>query len=182
MVTILKVGDQKSAANLDRLYVLPDYHIVVLYHSRTCPPCLSMKPAWTAACAKFKNEYDLKCKNNGRKVVIANVDENGIQYLNKVYKDVQGTPTIAHIHHDGTVTKYEGDRSKDAFLHWLNSTLGKHCGKSHSHNHSQSHGHSHSLKRGGKKKKSRSVRRVRRGRQTRSSKTRKNRSNRSNRR
>lgn len=170
MVTILKVDDQKSAAVLDRQYVLRDHHIVALYHSTTCPPCLSMKPAWHAACAKFKNKYDLKCKNNGRKVVIANVDENGIQHLNKVYKDVQGTPTIAHIHHDGTVTKYEGSRSEKSFLNWLNSVLGKHCGNGHSHSHSN-------LKQGGKKKKSRSVgrmRRIRRGLKTR----RKNRSNR----
>lgn len=167
MVTILKVDDQKSAANLDRLYVLPDHHIVVLYHNKTCPPCLSMKPAWTAACANFNSNYASKCIRNNRNVVIANVDENGIRHLNKVYKDVQGTPTIAHIHHDGTVTKYEGDRSKEAFLTWLNSTLGKHCG-------------GHSV--GRKYKKSRSVRRVRRGLKPRTSKTRKNRSNRSNRR
>jgi len=167
MVTILKVVDQKSAANLDRLYVLPDHHIVVLYHNKTCPPCLSMKPAWTDACVNFKSNYASKCIRNNRKVVIANVDENGIRHLNKVYKDVQGTPTIAHIHHDGTVTKYEGDRSKEAFLTWLNSTLGKHCG-----------GHS-----GGRKyKKSRSVRRVRRGLKPRTSKTRKNCTNRTNRR
>jgi thiol-disulfide isomerase/thioredoxin len=170
MVTILKVDDdQKSAANLDRLYVLPDHHIVVLYHNKTCPPCLSMKPAWTAACANFKSNYASKCIRNNQKVVIANVDENGIRHLNKVYKDVQGTPTIAHIHHDGTVTKYEGDRSKEAFLTWLNSTLGKHCDKSHSRSHGQN-----SLKRGGRKKNSQSVPRIRRGRGTR----RKNRSNR----
>lgn len=176
MVTILKDSGKsanaqhaaaKCAAELERLYALPDHHIVVLYHSTTCPPCKLMMPAWTAACAKFKSEYDSKCKNNKRKVVIANVDENCIQHLKKVYKDVQGTPTVAHIHHDGTVTKYEGDRSKEAFLKWLDSTLGKHCGNGHSHN-----------SQGGSKKKSRSVRRVRRGRQTRSSKTRKNRTNR----
>jgi len=164
MVTILKDSGKSAnaqhAAELERLYALPDHHIVVLYHSTTCPPCKLMMPAWTAACAKFKSEYDSKCKNNKRKVVIADVDENCIQHLKKVYKDVQSTPTVAHIHHDGTVTKYEGDRSEEAFLKWLDSTLGKHCG-----------GHS-----GGKK--SRSVRRVRRGRQTRSSKTRKNRTNR----
>jgi thiol-disulfide isomerase/thioredoxin len=159
MVTILKVYNAASAADLDRQYVLPDHHIVVLYHNTECPPCKLMMPAWDAACAKFKSEYDSKCIHNKRKVVIANVDENGIQHLNKVYKDVQSTPTVAHIHHDGTVTKYEGDRSKEAFLTWLKSTLGKHCG-----------GHSG----GGKYKKSRSVRRVRRGRGTR----RKNRSNR----
>ena len=167
MVTILKVDNAASAADLDRRYVLPDHHIVVLYHSTTCPPCKLMMPAWTAACAKFKSDYDSKCKNNKRKVVIANVDENGIQHLKKVYKDVQSTPTVAHIHHDGTVTKYEGDRSEEAFLTWLNSTLGKHCGN----------GHSHS-KRGGRKKKSRSVRRVRLGLKTRRIKTRKNRTNR----
>lgn len=167
MVSILKVHDAVSAADLDRRYALPDHHIVVLYHNTECPPCKLMMPAWTAACAKFKSDYDSKCKNNKRKVVIANVDENGIRHLKKVYNDQnQGTPTVAHIHHDGTVTKYEGNRSKNSFLTWLNSTLGKHCGNGHSHN-----------SQGGRKKKSRSVRRVRRvrlGLKTR----RKNRSNR----
>ena len=163
MVTILKVDDQKSAAELDQLYALPDHHVVVLYHNTECPPCKLMMPAWDAACANFKSKYASKCISNNRKVVIANVDENGIQHLKKVYKDVQGTPTVAHIHHDGTVTKYEGERSKKAFLEWLNTTLGKHCGN----------GHSHS-KRGGSKKKSRRVRRNRLGLKTR----RKNRTNR----
>ena len=170
MVTILKVDNAASAADLDRRYALRDHHIVVLYHNTECPPCKLMMPAWDAACAKFKSENNSNCKNNKRKVVIANVDENGIRHLKKVYKDVQGTPTVAHIHHDGTVTKYEGDRSKEAFLKWLDSTLGKHCDKSHS---SSSHSQT-SLKRGGRKKNSQSVRRVRRGRGTR----RKNRSNR----
>ena len=163
MVSILKVHDAVSAADLDRRYALPDHHIVALYHNTECPPCKLMMPAWDAACANFKNKYDSKCKSNKRKVVIANVDENGIQHLKKVYKDVQSTPTVAHIHHDGTVTKYEGDRSKNSFLAWLNSTLGKHCGNGHSHN-----------SQGGRKKKSRSVRRARLGLKTR----RKNRSNR----
>ena len=174
MVTILKVYNAASAADLDRRYALPDHHIVVLYHGTECPPCKLMMPVWTAACAKFKSEYDSKCINNNRKVVIANVDENGIRHLKKVYKDVQGTPTVAHLHHDGTVTKYEGDRSKKSFLEWLNSTLGKHCGNGHSHN---SQNHNSNLKQGGRKKKSRSVRRMRRSR--RGLKTRrKNRSNR----
>ena len=172
MVTILKVDNAASAADLDRRYALPDHHIVVLYHNNNCPPCKSMMSGWTAACAKFKNENNSNCKNNNRKVVIANVDENGIQHLNKVYKDVQGTPTVAHIHHNGTVTKYEGDRSRETFLTWLNSTLGKHCGNGHSHN---SQNHNSNSKRGGcRKKNSQSVRRVRRGLKTR----RKNRSNR----
>jgi hypothetical protein len=128
-----------------------------------------MMPDWGAACAKFKSEYDSKCIHNKRKVVIADVDENGIQHLKKVYKDVQGTPTVAHIHHNGTVTKYEGERSEKAFLKWLKSTLGKHCGNG-SHN-------SHNSQ-GGSKKKSRRVRRVRLGLKHRTSKTRKNRSNR----
>lgn len=170
MVTILKVHNDVSAADLDRLYDLPHHHIVALYHHTQCPPCKLMLPAWGAACAKFKSEYDSKCIHNKRKVVIANVDENGIQHLKNVYKDVQSTPTVAHIHHDGTVTKYEGDRSKEAFLRWLKSTLGKHCGNGHSHN-------SHNSQ-GGRKKKSRSVRRVRLGLKTRRIKTRKNRSNR----
>lgn len=171
MVTILKVDNAASAADLDRRYALRDHHIVVLYHNNNCPPCKLMMPAWDAACANFKSKYASKCIHNKRKVVIANVDENGIQHLNKVYKDVQGTPTVAHIHHDRTVTKYEGDRSKEAFLTWLNSTLGKHCGNGHS---SSSHSQN-SLKRGGgRKKNSQSVRRVRRGLKTR----RKNRTNR----
>ena len=140
MVSILKVHDAVSAADLDRRYVLPDHHIVVLYHNTECPPCKLMMPAWDAACANFKSKYDSKCKSNKRKVVIANVDENGIQHLKKVYNDQkQGTPTVAHIHHDGTVTKYEGNRSKNSFLTWLNSTLGKHCGNGHSHNSHNSH-------------------------------------------
>ena len=171
MVTILKVDNAASAAELERLYALRDHHVVALYHNKECPPCKLMMPAWTAACAKFKSDYDSKCKNNNQKVVIiANVDEKGIRHLKNVYKDVQSTPTVAHIHHDGTVTKYEGGRSEEAFLAWLNSTLGKHCGNGHSHN-----------SQGGRKKKSRSVRRmrrIRRGLKTRSSTTRKNRSNR----
>ena len=155
MVTILKVDNAASAADLDRRYALLNHHVVALYHNKECPPCKLMMPAWTAACAKFKSEYDSKCKNNNQKVVIANVDENGIQHLEKVYKDVQSTPTIAHLHH-GTVTKYEGGRSEEAFLTWLNSTLGSHNSQ------------------GGRKKKSRSVRRVRLGLKTR----RKNRTNR----
>lgn len=144
MVTILKVDNAASAAELERRYALLNHQVVALYHNKECPPCKLMMPAWTAACAKFKSDYDSKCKNNNQKVVIANVDEKGIQHLNNVYKDVQSTPTIAHLHHDGTVTKYEGDRSEEAFLAWLNSTLGSHNSQ------------------GGRKKKSRSVRRVRR--------------------
>ena len=161
MVTILKDSGKradaneaaKCAAELERLYALRDHHIVVLYHGTECPPCKLMMPAWDAACAKFKSENNSNCKNNNRKVVIANVDENCIRHLKKVYKDVQGTPTVAHLHHDGTVTKYEGNRSKKSFLEWLNTTLGKHCGNGHSHN-----------SQGGRKKKSRSVRRMRRSR------------------
>lgn len=130
-ISIMQVDDEASAAKLENIHNKPNHHIVTLFYRDGCPPCDAMKPEWKKACEQFRQQY--KCKDNdaSERTVIANVDDNGIQYLNKVFHKIEGTPTIVYMSNKNNkriLREYRGKNAKRTsahFLKWLRSSLGE---------------------------------------------------------
>ena len=92
----------------------------VLIYRDGCPPCIETHPEWK------KLENVLKVD---KEVIIADINEN---FLNKI--DCFGTkkieithyPTMIYISDKGQNHElYEGDRTVDGFVKWINHTLKK---------------------------------------------------------
>lgn len=130
-ISIMQVDDEASAAKLENIHNKPNHHIVTLFYRDGCPPCDAMKPEWKKACEQFRQQY--KCKDNdaSERTVIANVDDKGIQYLNKVFHKIEGTPTIMYMsnkNNNRVLREYSGKNAKRTsahFLKWLRSSLGE---------------------------------------------------------
>jgi thiol-disulfide isomerase/thioredoxin len=128
-ISILQVDDEASAAKLENIHNKPNHHIVTLFYRDGCPPCDAMKPEWKKACDQFRQQY--KCKDNdaNERTVIANVDDKGIQYLNKVFHKIEGTPTIMYMSNKNNkrvLREYRGKKAKRTsrhFLKWIRSSL-----------------------------------------------------------
>ena len=128
-ISILQVDDEASAAKLENIHNKPNHHIVTLFYRDGCPPCDAMKPEWKKACEQFQQHY--QCKNNdvSERTVIANIDDKGIQYLNKVFHKIEGTPTIMYMSNKNNkrvLREYRGKNAKRTSRHllkWLRSSL-----------------------------------------------------------
>jgi thiol-disulfide isomerase/thioredoxin len=128
-ISILQVDDEASAAKLENIHNKPNHHIVTLFYRDGCPPCDAMKPEWKKACEQFRQQY--KCKDNdaNERTVIANVDDKGIQYLNKVFHKIEGTPTIMYMSNKNNkrvLREYRGKNAKRTSAHllkWIRSSL-----------------------------------------------------------
>ena len=92
----------------------------VLIYRDGCPPCIETHPEWK----KLKNVLKVD-----KEVIIADINE---KFLNKI--DCFGTkkieithyPTMIYIYDKGQKHElYEGDRTVDGFVKWINHTLKK---------------------------------------------------------
>jgi hypothetical protein len=122
-VTLLNVTDKASSDQLEKIHARKNHHIVTLYYRDGCPPCDRMKPEWKRACEQFKRLYRCKDEDARERTVIASVDDNGIKYLNNVFHNIQGTPTLLYTS-DNVVNEYNGQsRSAKHLLQWLHNSL-----------------------------------------------------------
>lgn len=122
-VTMLNVTNKSTSDKLERIHARKNHHIITLFYRDGCPPCDKMKPEWKHACEMFKQKYACKDKNAKERTVIANVDDKGIEYLDKVFHKIQGTPTILYMS-DNTIREYnENDRTAHTFLKWFEESL-----------------------------------------------------------
>lgn len=122
-VTMLNVTNKSTSDKLERIHARKNHHIITLFYRDGCPPCDKMKPEWKHACEMFKQKYACKDKNAKERTVIANVDDKGIEYLDKVFHKIQGTPTILYMS-DNNIREYnENDRTAHTFLKWFEDTL-----------------------------------------------------------
>ena len=122
-VTILNVINKSTSDKLEKIYARKNHHIIALFYRDGCPPCDKMKPEWKHACEMFKQKYACKDKNAHERTVIANINDKGIEYLDKVFHKIQGTPTILYMS-DNNISEYkENDRTAHAFLKWFEETL-----------------------------------------------------------
>ena len=122
-VTVLNVTNKSTSDKLEKVHARKNHHIIALFYRDGCPPCDKMKPEWKHACEMFKQKYACKDKNAKERTVIANVDDKGIEYLDKVFHKIQGTPTILYMS-DNNIREYkENDRTAPTFLKWFEETL-----------------------------------------------------------
>lgn len=122
-VKMIHVSDKKTSRELENVRARKNHHIVTLYYRDGCPPCDKMKPEWKRACEMFKQKYQCKDKNAKERTVIAKVDDQGIKYLNNVFHNIQGTPTMLYIS-DNNMSEYKGpDRDAENLLKWFEQSL-----------------------------------------------------------
>jgi thiol-disulfide isomerase/thioredoxin len=122
-VTVLNVSNKSTSDKLEKIRAHKNHHIITLFYRDGCPPCDKMKPEWKQACEMFKQKYACKDKNAKERTVIANVDDKGIEYLDKVFHKIEGTPTILYMS-DNNIREYnESDRTAPTFLKWFEETL-----------------------------------------------------------
>lgn len=122
-VTMLNVTNKSTSDKLEKIHARKNHHIIALFYRDGCPPCDKMKPEWKHACEMFKQKYACKDKNAKDRTVIANVDDKGIEHLDKVFHKIQGTPTILYMS-DNNIREYkENDRTAHTFLKWFEETL-----------------------------------------------------------
>jgi thiol-disulfide isomerase/thioredoxin len=122
-VTVLNVSNKSTSDKLEKIRAHKNHHIITLFYRDGCPPCDKMKPEWKQACEMFKQKYACKDKNAKERTVIANVDDKGIEYLDKVFHKIEGTPTILYMS-DNNIREYnESDRTAPTFLKWFEDVL-----------------------------------------------------------
>ena len=122
-VTILNVTNKSTSDKLERIHARKNDHIIALFYRDGCPPCDKMKPEWNHACEMFKQKYACKDKNTQERTVIANINDKGIEYLDKVFHKIEGTPTVLYMS-DNNIREYkESDRTAPTFLKWFEETL-----------------------------------------------------------
>ena len=122
-VSLLHVINKSTSDKLEKIRARKNHHIITLFYRDGCPPCDKMKPEWKKACETFKQKYACKDKNAKERTVIANVDDKGIEYLDKVFHKIEGTPTILYMS-DNNIREYkENDRTAPTFLKWFEETL-----------------------------------------------------------
>jgi len=122
-VTVLNVTNKSTSDKLEKIHARKNHHIIALFYRDGCPPCDKMKPEWKHACELFKQKYACKDKNTQERTVIANVNDKGIEYLDKVFHKIEGTPTILYMS-DNNIREYkESDRTAPTFLKWFEETL-----------------------------------------------------------
>ncbi len=122
-VTMLNVNNKSTSDKLEKIHARKNHHIIALFYRDGCPPCDKMKPEWKHACEMFKQKYACKDKTAKERTVIANVDDKGIEYLDKVFHKIQGTPTILYMSNNNIREYNENDRTAHAFLKWFEETL-----------------------------------------------------------
>jgi len=122
-VTVLNVTNKSTSDKLEKIHARKNHHIIALFYRDGCPPCDKMKPEWKHACEMFKQKYACKDKNTQERTVIANVNDKGIEHLDKVFHKIEGTPTILYMS-DNNIREYkESDRTAPTFLKWFEETL-----------------------------------------------------------
>ena len=83
---------------------------VYRFYSPTCPWCVKSQHEWD----RFKS----KCWYRFIKPVDINLNEHGENLAEKY--GVKSVPTVLAIDTTGAVHKYEGDRSSESYLRWVN--------------------------------------------------------------
>ena len=82
---------------------------------------------WCGHCNKAKPEFQKASERGNGKVVMINVDDSGAAELKDKYS-VQGFPTILKVS-NGNNVKYQGSRTADGILSFLNNSENVMCNK-----------------------------------------------------
>jgi thiol-disulfide isomerase/thioredoxin len=75
---------------------------------------------WCGHCNKAKPEFQKASEKGNGKVIMIDADELGAKELKNKYS-VQGFPTILKVS-NGSYEKYEGDRTSDGIVSFLNNS------------------------------------------------------------
>ncbi|POY72242.1 hypothetical protein BMF94_4748 [Rhodotorula taiwanensis] len=110
-----------TSKNFDGVIASQSEGTLVAFFAPWCGHCKSLEPVWTKIAAQF--EGDDRCK-----VAHLNADEPDAKPLATKY-GVSGFPTIKFLEppsKGGRVEAYGGQRTEEAFLHFLNEKCGTH--------------------------------------------------------
>jgi len=115
----------KNNIDLFHKYAKQNKHMFVLFYMEGCGPCNATRPEWE----KIKNVF---LKNTNDNIVIVDIDQEMIQYINKKYvtNQIVGFPTMRYIYENNnkkiTSENYEDsninlkNRTVDSFVEWVN--------------------------------------------------------------
>ena len=117
VVLSLAVNVFMTAFKLLKKWLLPKLHIenfdgkkdFVLFHMNGCPHCVKMMPEWNAAASENTTSINMKA--------IERKDDGAEKILTK--HDVRSFPTIVLLGGGKVLKKYEGRRTKQDFLAFL---------------------------------------------------------------
>jgi glutaredoxin len=98
------------------LWLLASVNSVKIYrfHRPSCPWCVKSEPEW--------NKFKSKCMFKLIKPVDVNIgtaDPSSEEM--RIYNEQLGAPGVPTVvtNKNGSIQKYEGDRTANAYLHWL---------------------------------------------------------------
>jgi thiol-disulfide isomerase/thioredoxin len=117
-MVFLHINESPAKVPVFNRFIRQGRRVFVLIYRDGCPPCIVTHPEWK----KLKNVLKVD-----KEVIIADINE---KFLNKI--DCFGTkkieilhyPTMIYISDKGQKHElYEGDRTVDGFVKWINHTL-----------------------------------------------------------
>ncbi|KAI8898718.1 thioredoxin-like protein, partial [Globomyces pollinis-pini] len=103
-----------SSSNFDEIVLNSNKNVLVEFYAPWCGHCKSLAPIYETVAKAFQTESDC---------IVANLDATKAEDVGTRY-DVTGYPTLKFFAKDGSITEYEGSRSKLDLIDFLN----KHCG------------------------------------------------------
>lgn len=89
------------------------------YYSPSCGHCTAMEKDWNQMTEHFKD------KKSKKELIIASIDPYALEALkkSKIFSKVNGFPSIHYLCNGQPKHTYNGNRSKDDMIQWLNGKL-----------------------------------------------------------
>jgi thiol-disulfide isomerase/thioredoxin len=111
----LHVKSETEAKEINKL-IQDGKKVFILVYMEGCGPCNATRPEWAKIEQSLKDQY----RDNDMLVVI-DVNKDFMDHIKHI-GSVDGFPTIKYIFND-TIESYEGERTIDAFISWIESKI-----------------------------------------------------------
>lgn len=114
-----QLGSSKQKVELLNKDIDSGSHVFLLIYLTGCPPCNMTKPEWDMLEKEFPDNDNL---------VVARINSDLLRELKNYGGSPKGYPTMRYICKKGskiTIEEYDGERTKDAFIKWIKSHIGK---------------------------------------------------------
>ena len=116
----LHINDKNVASHkelIDTINNYKDEDVFILVYQVGCGPCEATRPEW----AKIDSLNDDPIYKNNDNIIVVDID--GAYNKNINVGEVNGYPSMKYIK-NGKITEYSGDRTLDAFTHWIETKSG----------------------------------------------------------
>ena len=117
-MVFLHINESRAKIPDFNRYIAQGKRAFVLIYKDGCPPCMETHPEWK----KLKNVL-----NVDKDVIVADINEkflNSIKCIGPNKIEITHYPTMIYIYNKGQSHEmYEGDRTVDGLVKWINHTL-----------------------------------------------------------